>query len=159
MISDNGEVSSVLGTVFSPRLVHVLCQKLQIPKSSQAPAAMGPYIFTFFKFFFFFWNSFFKFITIKIYYTIIQSLNQTHSYKKSILKKKNPLLLINTCYKRDSQVCKIRTNVHKPNWVLTTNSLVGGFGPTTIWLRMDGIWHVYFCHNAWIIWVYLTLFC
>ena len=73
MISDNGEVSSVFGTVFSPRLVHVLCQKLQIPKSSQAPAAMGPYIFTFF-----------KFITIKIYYTIIQSLNQTHSYKKSI---------------------------------------------------------------------------
>ena len=111
-------------------------------------------------FFFFFWNSFFKFITIKIYYTIIQSLNQTHSYKKSIFKKKkNPLLLINTCYKRDSQVCKIHTNVHKPNWVLTTNSLVGGFGPTTIWLRMDGIWHVYFCHNAWIIWVYLTLFC
>ena len=71
MISDNGEVSSVLGTVFSPRLVHVLCQKLQIPKSSQAPAAMGPYIFTFF-----------KFINIKIYYTIIQSLKQTHSYYK-----------------------------------------------------------------------------
>ena len=80
MISDNGEVSSVLGTVFSPRLVHVLCQKLQIPKSSQAPAAMGPYIFTFFKFFFLFLK-----LILQVYYY----KNILYNYSKL---KPNPLI-------------------------------------------------------------------
>lgn len=101
MISDDEEVSSVLGTVFCLRLVHVL-SIVQTPKSSQAPAAMGPYIFTFF-----------KFIAIKIYILNYYSKLKPNPLLLKSIYKKNPLLLINTYYKRGSQVCKIHTNVYK----------------------------------------------